>query len=155
MTVSGYRFRAQAALDLRRREDDQAMTALARAEAGLRAATARLRDTETRADDARARCAESMQQGPVTPQSLWYRSWILRLDRERGAAASAVAARQKEQERAAAARARTHQRVAALERFKEKSARAWERKLAAEEQKHLDALATIRFVTEARTRAHG
>jgi rubrerythrin len=45
--------------------------------------------------------------------------------------------------------------VKALERFKEKSERAWAQQLAAEEQKHLDALATIRFVTEARTRANG
>jgi hypothetical protein len=89
VTVSGFRFRAQAALDLRRREDDLAMAALARAEAGLRAATARLRETEARAADARAQCAGLMQQGTLTPEYLWYRSWIVRLDRERSAAAAA------------------------------------------------------------------
>lgn len=155
MSVSGFRFRAQAALDLRRREDERAMAALARAEAGLRAAMTRLRETEARAAEARAQCAGLLQQTTLTPQYLWYRSWILRLDRERGAAASAVAAREKERARAAAERARTHQRVEALDRFREKSQRAWAEKLAAEEQKHLDALATIRFVTGARTRAGG
>lgn len=155
MSVSGFRFRAQAALDLRRREDDQALAALARADAGLRAATTRLRETEARAADARAQCAGLMQQGALTAQYLWYRSWILRLDRERGAAAAAVAARQKEHARAASARARTHQRVEALVRFRDKSEHAWKQRLAAEEQKHLDALATIRFVIETRTRANG
>ncbi|MGH7215526.1 MAG: hypothetical protein ACREIT_12240, partial [Tepidisphaeraceae bacterium] len=86
---------------------------------------------------------------------LWHRSWIVRLDRECAASASAVEARRKERARAAAARARANQQVEALERFREKSARAWERRVAAEEQKHLDAVAAIRFVTAARARTHG
>jgi flagellar export protein FliJ len=155
VTVSGFRFRAQAALDLREREDAEAQRALARAEAGLQAAIARLREAEQRGQEARTQCAALVQQSGSGAQQQWYRSWIIALDRERAVAAAAVTARQTERARAAAARVATHQRVEALERFKEKARLAWQQKLAAEEQKHLDSLATIRFVSAARIRANG
>jgi flagellar export protein FliJ len=151
--VRGFRFRAQAALDLRRREDEEAQRVLARADAGLRAAMARLADVAHRAEEARTQWALSVQQGGTMATQQWYRSWIVRLDRERAACESAVAARQQERARAAAARAATNQRVESLERFKEKAAAAWERTLAAEEQKLLDGLATIRYVTARRERS--
>jgi flagellar export protein FliJ len=145
--VSGFRFRAQAALDLRRREDEEAQRVLARAEADLRAATTLLADATRRAEEARTQWALAVQQGGAVARQQWYRSWIVRLDRECAACASAVAAREKEHARAAAARAATRQRLESLERFRDKATAAWERKQAAEEQKLLDGLATIRFVT--------
>jgi flagellar export protein FliJ len=145
VSVRGFRFRAQAALDLRRREDDDAQRGLARAHAELLAAEAVVRSLEERAAEARTQWAGLMQQPGGAAQHWWYRSWITRLDRELAASKSAAAARQKDHARAVAARVRTHQRVEALERFKEKSAKAWERRMAADEQKHLDTLATLRF----------
>ena len=153
--MRAFRFRAQAALDLRRREDDDAQRALAQAEQRLQAAIAAVREAHRRAEAARTQCAAAIGQAGSTAQQFWHRSWIVRLDRERVAAAAALSARQKEQARAAAARQETRIRVEALERFKDKAERAWAEKAAAEEQKHLDALATIRFVTAARTLANG
>jgi hypothetical protein len=66
-----------------------------------------------------------------------------------------MAARQKEHARAVAVRTETRLRVEALVRFKDKAERAWAAKAAAEEQTLLDSLATIRFVTAARTGANG
>jgi flagellar export protein FliJ len=153
--VRAFRFRAQAALDLRRREDEQAQRDLAQADARLQAAIAAVREAQRRTEQARSECAEAIGQAGSFAQQVWHRSWIVRLDRERMAAAAALAARQKEHARAAAARQQTRIRVEALERFKEKAQRAWIAKAAAEEQKHLDSLATIRFVTAARTGANG
>ena len=153
--MRGFRFRAQAALDLRQREDDEALRVLAQAEAGLQAAIVRLREVEQRGAEPPTQCAALVQRAGSAAQQQWYRSWILRLDRERAAAAGAVTVREKERGRAAAARVATHQRVEALERFKEKAQDAWQRQIAADEQKHLDALATIRFVSAARIRANG
>ena len=150
MSARGFRFRAQAALDLRRREDDEAHRALARAEAALIEARRGLADVEQRAIAAREQCAEVMRRAGGTPEQWWYQSWIIRLDRERSASASIVEAREKQQQQALVARARTHQRVRALERFKEKLTQAWERHRATEDQKYLDALATIRFGTSRR-----
>jgi flagellar export protein FliJ len=151
--VRGFTFRAQAALDLRQREDEAAQRALAKADAELRAAATALREAIVRGEDARTQCANAIAAPGGLALQQWYRSWIMRLDRERDACASAVAAREKARTRAAAERARTHQRVEALERFKEKAVRAWERRAAAEEQKHLDALGTLRFFTDRRQRS--
>lgn len=155
--MRGFTFRAQAALDLRQREDEAAQRALAKADAELRAAAMALGDATARAEEARTQCASALAMPGGLALQLWYRSWIMRLDRERDACASALAARDKARTRAAAERARTHQRVEALERFKDKAIRAWEQRAAAEEQKHLDALGTLRFFTDRRqrTRASG
>ena len=153
--MRGFRFRAQAALDLRRREDEEAQRAMAQAEARVQAAIAAVRDAHRRAEQARIECAQAIGQADSFAQLMWHRSWIVRLEQERIAAATTLGARQKEHARAAAARQAARLRVEALERFKEKAQRAWVAKAAAEEQKHLDALATIRFVTAARTGANG
>jgi flagellar export protein FliJ len=155
VSVSGFRFRAQAALDLRRREDDEALGAVARAEAGLRVAQTVLSEREQGAAEARARWAVAVQEPDSASQRLWYQSWIVRLDRERAVAAGIVAARRTEQARTTALRAETHRRVEALVKFRQKAVRAWEQRIAAQEQKLLDALATMRFVTATRARANG
>jgi flagellar export protein FliJ len=151
--VSGahFKFRAQAALDLRHRENDAARRVLAKAEADLRAARRLLAEAEERAAAARTRCAALMQKVGGLAEQQWYRSWIIRLDRERAAAMKAVATREVEVTRARVAQARTNQQVESLERFKEKALHAWERQALAEEQKFIDALATMRFVNQSRS----
>jgi flagellar export protein FliJ len=145
-----FRFRAQAALDLRQREYDAARRVLAKAEADLREAERLSREATQCADQARAQCAARMQEPGGLVQQQWYRSWILKLDRDRALAAKAAAARASDVARAATECTRSRQRVESLERFKEKALREWERETLAEEQKHIDALATMRFTTAAR-----
>ena len=150
MKGKGFRFRAQAALDLRQREHDAARRVLAKAEADLREAGRVLHEATQCADEARAQCAARMQEPGGHVQAQWYRSWILRLDRERALAANAVTSRQAQVAEATAACTRSRQRVESLERFKEKASQEWERQALAEEQKHIDALATMRFTTSSR-----
>jgi flagellar export protein FliJ len=148
----GFKFRAQAALDLRQREYDAARRVLAQADASLRMAQDTLTEANRCAADARAQCAARMQQPDGHVQQQWYRSWILKLDRERAVALNTVKAREADVARAAAACANCRQRVESLERFKEKAHEEWERLAAAEEQKHLDALATMRFTASSRAK---
>jgi flagellar export protein FliJ len=148
--MSRFKFRAQAALDLRTREDDEARRALARAETDLRAARQLLEQVEERAREARTQCAAVMQQAGAAAELQWYRSWIVRLDRDRTLAAKAVADREGAVKRAQETQKRTRQRVESLERFKEKAVTAFEQRTLAEEQKFIDALATMRYVSQAK-----
>jgi flagellar biosynthesis chaperone FliJ len=83
----------------------------------------------------------------------WYRFWIVRLEHERTVCRSAVAAREREVAQATAACVAARQRLEALERFRDKARRAWEHAAAAEEQKQIDALATLRHVAALRESA--
>jgi len=145
-----FRFRAQAALELRRREDDAATRVLAQAERQLRQARALLTEVDGRITDAR----RQLMDGPGGVASLadarWHRSWIVRLDMERRAATERVVAREGAVAAALLARRRTHQRLESLERFREKALDRHEAEGEAAEQKLLDALGTMRYMAARR-----
>jgi flagellar biosynthesis chaperone FliJ len=155
--VRPFRFRAQAAVDLRRREFDEARRVLARASIDLRAAEDVRAEAEARllaARDVAAREQGGEMRGSIdTARWQWHRSWILRLEHERAVCAADVAARERDVSRAAAAAQTARQRLEVLERFREKARRAWEHVAAAEEQKQIDALATLRHVAALRESA--
>jgi flagellar export protein FliJ len=150
--VSGFRFRAQLVLDLRRRELASAQADLARAERdrdaarqGVAAATAALTGAQQDAavHGSNRQSAQELQ---------WYRFWILRLDHERRAAAAALEARQAAVAAASAACVRAKQRCESLERLREKALRAHHLKEADAERKLIDELATRRFTSDAASR---
>ncbi|MBI4265882.1 MAG: flagellar FliJ family protein [Acidobacteria bacterium] len=143
--MSGFRFRAQAALDVRRRQLVTAQRDLARAEHVRDAARQGVVDAD--AAVARARRAASEQLGaPRSSTALeWYRFWILRLDHERAAAAALLSARDRDVTAAAAACLRAKQRCESLERLREKARRAHARAEADVERKTIDELAARRF----------
>jgi len=151
--VRPFRFRAQAAVDLRQREYDGARRVMARASLDLRAAREVFDEAHARLTCAHERCAHEMAQAFDAARSQWYRFWIVRLEHERAVCAQAVTAREREVALASAACLRTRQRLEALERFRDKATRAWEHAAAAEEQKQIDALATLRHVAALRESA--
>jgi flagellar export protein FliJ len=145
-----FTFRAQPALDLRKRELDARRRDLAMAEWELRAARQLFTEAEQTLSDAHRRAAETLRHGGVE-QYIWHRVWVDRVERAKAAQAVAVAQRQ-EAVAAAAATCRTaKQRVDAMEKLKEKARAAFEEEARLREQRELDALATMRFVS--RTRA--
>ena len=153
-----FRIRAQAAVDLRRREFDEARRVLARASIDLRAAEDVRAEAEARLVAARFAAAreqgDSQVRGSIdTARLQWHRSWILRLEHERAVCAADVAARERDVARAAAAAVTARQRLEVLERFRDKARRAWEHAAAAEEQKAIDVLATLRHVAALRESA--
>ena len=146
-------FRAQAAIDLRRREYDDARRVLARASLDLRAAHDVWGEARDRHEGAHDQWAREMAQAIDARRSQWYRFWIVRLEHELAVCATAVSAREREVALASAACVTTRQRLEALERFRDKAKFTWERAAAAEEQKQIDALATLRHVAALRESA--
>jgi len=145
-----FRFRAQAALDLRRRQLDAARRELADAER-LRD-EARVRVSRADATLAAARAAGSArarQAGTITDWH-WYRIWILRLEHERVAEGVALTSQEALVEASRRVCAGAKQRCESLERFREKAREAFDAAEAATERKLVDELATRRFVMNTR-----
>jgi flagellar export protein FliJ len=144
--MAAFRFRAAAALDLRRQQETAAATALARVEAEFRAAGLRRDAAEAERRGAQERALDGQRTGIDGNSLLWHRNWIARLSdtvalraRELDTWASAV--REAEQVWREARRRRL-----ALERMRD---RAWRRHLQAEQRQELkaiDELARLRFV---------
>jgi flagellar export protein FliJ len=146
-------FRAQAAIDLRQREFDDARRVLARASLDLRAAHDVWSEARERQTEARNAWAREMTRTIDPARAQWYRFWIVRLEHEQDVCAKAVAAREREVALATAVCNATRQRLEALERFRDKALQAWERAAAADEQKQIDVLATLRHVAALRESA--
>ena len=145
--MTKFRFRAQAALDLRMREHDVARRALAAAELAHRGALAALDEATLAVGQAGAQAAEAMTTSDSGPQLEWYRSWIVGLRNQRATRAAEVTRRERDVTKARAACIATKQRLDALERLRDDARHAWERAMLAKEQRELDALATMRFVS--------
>jgi flagellar export protein FliJ len=141
-----FKFRAQAALDLRTRELQDAQRQLARAEGDRDAARLRVQHADEALDGARTQAAAAERTATDCTALQWYRFWILRLSHERKAHAAALAAREEAVKRAAAACMRAEQKREALDRFREKARLGYEAAEAAAERKLIDELATRRYV---------
>jgi flagellar export protein FliJ len=143
-------FRAQAALDLRRRRDDDARCALAEANAEVSRAEARLKAALDDRDRAFSDAAAALARATSAGDAVWYRNWITGHQRD-------VAGRQDDltQRRAAAQTARdqatrTHMDLRVLERLKERARRTYDSAVVHEEQKAIDWLAVLRSFPRAR-----
>jgi flagellar FliJ protein len=140
-----FRFRAQAALDVRRRVEDDARTALARAEDDARAADARVNDATQTMCLARETLADAQRAGVNGGELGWHQSWITRqrLDvdaRSRDAAASAAIV-----ERAATSVRAAHKERRTLERLRDRMAARHRVETVRHEQREIDQLASLRF----------
>ena len=145
-----FRFRAQAALDLRRREFDAARRELAVAEQVRDDARRRVEHADAAVRAARdAGSARAHQAGTITDWH-WYRFWILRLEHERTAEGVVLASKEARVEAARVACARAKQRCESLERFRAKARETFDAAEAAAERKLVDELATRRFVISSR-----
>ena len=144
--MATFRFRAQAALELRRRQLDAARRELAEAERVRDQARVRVAEAIAAVAAAReAGSARAHQPGTITDWH-WYRIWILRLEHERVAESALLASREAAVEAARLACLAARQRHESLERFREKALDAFEAAEAAADRKLVDELATRRFV---------
>jgi flagellar export protein FliJ len=143
--MSKFRFRAQAALDLRRRELQAAQANLARSEQ-IREMAARAVEKASQAlAEAQNAGAEQVRTPRTATELQWYRFWIVRLEHERRSAQSILAAREGDVARMVAACQVAKQRCESLERAREKMQRAHDRAEEDAERKLIDELATTRF----------
>ena len=143
--MRAFKFRAQAALDLRTRQLQEMQRQLARAEGVRDAARLRLAQADGDLERARAQAAEAQRSSAPVTELEWYRFWILRLVHERGAHAAMLAAREQDVARATAACVAANQRRESLDRFKDKARAAHDAAQQAAEMKLIDELATRRF----------
>ena len=143
--MRAFHFRAQPALDLRRREHEAAQRVLARADAERQQAQARVHEAERTIAEARAAADAAARHTAIGPDRDWYRFWIIRLDRERQALQRALHVCDAALEAARTACMEARRRCEALERFREKALDAHRAAADAEERKAIDELATQRY----------
>jgi flagellar export protein FliJ len=140
-----FRFRARAALQLRQREHDEALAALANAQTALTRARRRADDLACALSEADARFRVALETPADGMPLEWYRSWRVRLTTERQRCEEDCRAREADMYQATALVTSTRQRVRALERLHDNALAAWTRAVHQEEQKTMDALAAVRF----------
>jgi flagellum-specific ATP synthase len=148
-----FTFRAQAALDLRRREHDARRRELASAQWEVRTARQQLADAARMLADARRDAGDAMRRVFDAEALRWHQLWIARLARARAAHEVAVAEKEAAGVRAAVACETARQRADAMERLKEKALGAWREAARLHEQREFDALATMRHVHVSRQNA--
>jgi flagellar export protein FliJ len=138
-------FSAQAALDLRRREDDDARRDLAAAESRRAQAARDLAAAESSLVDALERATSEDAQAGEIARRIWYRNWIAH-ERQRAACArSALLACEAEVTHSAEAARAASVRREALERLRDRAEAAWTSAAARREQQVIDELAAVRF----------
>jgi flagellar FliJ protein len=137
-------FRAQAALDLRQRQDEEARRELAAAEARAREARDLLESARVALEDALRRAGADEASGDAATR-VWYRNWIVGQQQRIGRCRAIV------EERAAAVRAATlraqlaRRKLRSLERFRDRALRRHTDAESRAEQKVVDELSTIRY----------
>jgi flagellar export protein FliJ len=145
-----FTFRAQPALDVRKRELDAGAASWARGVGTARGAPALHGSGADIARRARSGARHAAHAG--VEQYVWHRVWIDRVERAKAAHAVTVAQRQDDVAKARPRAARPKQRVDAMEKLKEKALSRVGHEARLREQRELDALATMRFVADARSR---
>ena len=140
-----FKFRAQAALDLRTRELEAAQRQLAIAEHDRDAAQQRVGEAADAVARARITAADAQRTATDCTALQWYQFWIVRLDHERKAHEATLVAREDAVRRAAAACMRARQKRESLARFRDKAQLGYEAAEAAAERKLIDELATRRY----------
>lgn len=144
--MPAFRFRAAAALELRRKQETDAATELAKLEALLRAAEARVSDTETQRQRAQDDQRDVERRGTDAGTLAWHRHWITRLAAAIDALRAEVEAQAQVVRQAEQRWRDARRRRLALERMRD---RAWRRHQQAEQREELkviDELARLRFV---------
>jgi flagellar export protein FliJ len=144
--MADFRFRAQAALDLRRKQEDEASAALGQAEAACRLAEARRDQAEADRRTAQEQLATAERCGSDISTLLWHQNWIARLAAEVETAKVDVEARSADARVAEQAWRQARQKRLALERLRERAVRRHQHELQRQELKVIDELARLRFI---------
>jgi flagellar export protein FliJ len=146
-------FRAEAALVLRRKQEDEANLALAAAETRCRDARAAL-DAAGAALDAVLQRAGAQEAAGDLATSIWFRHWIAAQQQQVARCADVVREKEREVIEATRRAQLARRKARSLERFRDRAWARYVREEARQEQQALDELAASRFQI-ARTNAGG
>jgi hypothetical protein len=141
-----FRFRAEAALDLRRTQDEDAQKILAAARRATAQAEAALAREQRVLDETLARAAAEEARALDLACAVWHRQWMRRQRQVIEAARRLLGERQAVEKAAADQAVVARRRLRALERLKD---RLWAAHVTGErrsEQKEMDVLGGLRFV---------
>jgi flagellar export protein FliJ len=144
-----FAFRAAAALEVRRRQEEVARRALASAEAAVDEATAQLREAVSAVAAESDRLVSIRQAGTEAWRIEWHQAWIERQRRVVVARTGAVTERRERAAAAARVAVDAAKRRKVLERLRDRALRRHQR---AEQEQHIremNDLATLRFVAQA------
>jgi flagellar protein FliJ len=138
-----FRFRAQSALDLRRKVEEAAERALAVAQAAVRAAEEGTASADRALKSATERANESTASATGAHELIWYRNWILSKRAALADRRRAEQQRRAEAHHAAEALIKARRERKALELLRDKAWRAHVQTERRNEQKDLDLLGAI------------
>ncbi len=147
-----FRFRAEAALDLRKRVEDDARKTLSIAEEQSRQADARVDSAKAAACVAQDTLVSAQHAGISGWQIGWHQSWITRQRLEVNARSLDAATSAATVDRAATSVRAAHQQRRTLERLRERMVRRHRTEATRHEQRDLDQLAGVRFSAQAISR---
>jgi flagellar export protein FliJ len=140
-----FKFRAQAALDLRARQLEIVQRQLAFVEADRDRARRQMVDADATLEEAMVKA--SKVQGCATDCATWqwYHSWIVRLKHERASHAARLDAREAAVSKATAACQQARQKCESLRRFRQKALNRYDASVAASERQLIDEIATRKY----------
>jgi flagellar export protein FliJ len=147
-----FRFRAEAALRLRRDREQRALTIQARAFAARDAAGSAVQVATAAHDDAlrQAARAEAVETGAFALD--WHRNWILVLQRQVARCEQDLTACRERADSATRAVQAAHRDVRVLERLRERRLSEFTRAEMRHEQQMIDGLATTRYLVNRRSK---
>jgi flagellar protein FliJ len=144
--MAAFRFRAAAALELRRQQETAAATTLTRAEALFHAAEAQAEHAETTRRTAQETLASAERRGTDISALEWHRNWIVKLTMTVEAVRRDVDARAQVVRQAEQGWREARRRRLALERMRERAWRRYQLEQQRQELKVIEELARLRFV---------
>jgi len=143
--MATFRFRAEAALDLRKREERDALIARSQAEARFREVHEALLAEQRRREQAQRDLVHVERQGSDVETVLWHRNWIVRLAVNIDRLRRELEERAREVKKADGVWREARKRRMALERMRDLALQRFRKDELRQEMKSMDELARIRF----------
>jgi flagellar export protein FliJ len=144
-----FRFRAAAALDLRRKEEESVRLRLAKAQTDHQHAQQRVIDADSAAVQAANHLSEAQSAGTEAWRISWHQSWIRRQRLEADACRRTVAVSATIVERVAASVSIAHQKRRVLERLRERALERHRQTADRHATNEMNQLANLRYLARA------